>query len=55
MPVAIGWRVDEDEKLFFADADAGAVFAILGADINRRFPRQPVVAENVVELGGIIL
>ena len=54
MPVAIRRRVDQNQKFFLGGRHAGIVVAILRADIDRRLPRQPVAAEDVVELGGVV-
>jgi len=52
MSVAIRWRVDEDQE-FLGTARCDVFVAILGADIDRRLARQPVVHENIVELSCI--
>ena len=54
MTVAICGRVDEDQKPLGTARRDILVVAILGADIDRRPAREPVVRENVVELGCIV-
>lgn len=54
MPVAICWRVDEDQEFLGIARRDITVVAILGADIDGRLARELVVCENVVEFGSVV-
>lgn len=54
MPVAIGGRIDQNQKPFPRTADNGIAFAILRADIDGRFVRQRFACEDGIKLGRVV-
>ena len=54
--VPLNVRAGVSQLTYMLDhSDASVVFAILRANVNRRLPRQRLMAENVIELGSVVL